>query len=63
MPHDIALDNDGNLFVADQVNHVIRRISTDNIVTTLAGAVGQEGCMDGQGSKARFNLPVRQTKN
>jgi len=33
----IAVDSKGNIYVADSGNHVIRKISTDNKVTTIAG--------------------------
>lgn len=36
-PGGIALDADGNLCIADTGNHVIRRISPDGRITTLAG--------------------------
>ena len=36
-PFSVASDNDGNVFVADGFNNVIREIDTDRNVTTLAG--------------------------
>jgi hypothetical protein len=33
----IAVDANGNIYVADEGNHVIRKISQDNKVTTIAG--------------------------
>lgn len=36
-PQSLALDPSGNLFVADSGNHVIRKISPDGIITTVAG--------------------------
>ncbi len=65
-PTGIAVDGSGNLFVADNLNHTIRKIAfdgTDWVVTTLAGNpsiqyVGQPGdYADGSGSAARFNRP------
>ena len=36
-PHDIAVDNSGNLYIADFYNHRIRRVDTNGIITTVAG--------------------------
>src|SRR5262249_8095260 len=36
-PSDIALDSTGNLFIADNANHRIRKVSTSGIITTVAG--------------------------
>jgi len=45
-----------NLFVVDASNFTIRRIFTPTgEVSTLAGAVGQQGYVDGTGSAARFS--------
>ena len=37
-PTGVAVDGDGNVLVADQLNHRIRRISPDGLVSTLAGS-------------------------
>ena len=55
-PQGIAIDIEGNLFVGDRDNHVIRKISPDGMVTTLAGT-GFAGYFDGAGSQAAFNGP------
>jgi sugar lactone lactonase YvrE len=57
-PMGLARDADGNLFVCDARNHVIRKISTLGVVTTLAGEPGEEGAVDGVGSDARFRFPA-----
>src|SRR5579863_241644 len=36
-PESIALDNKGNMYVADTGNSVIRRIATDGTIDTVAG--------------------------
>jgi PKD repeat protein len=41
-PHDVAVDADGVIYVADSNNHRIRRIGVDGIITTIAG-VGVSG--------------------
>src|SRR5262249_16318119 len=56
-PCSVAVDPDGNLFVADTGNDAVRKISATGEVSTLAGGRGsQDG--QGQGQEARFNHPV-----
>jgi len=57
-PVGITRDATGNVYVADQTNHVIRRITPAGVVTTLAGTAGTVGSTDGTGAAARFNLPT-----
>jgi hypothetical protein len=54
-PQGLAQGPDGTLYVADQGNQVIRRISPQGRVDTLAGSPGQAGALDGAGSAARFS--------
>jgi serine/threonine protein kinase/sugar lactone lactonase YvrE len=57
-PEDIAMDQRGNLYVADELNHSIRQIHADGTVTTLAGARdGDWGSLDGANEKAQFRNP------
>jgi len=55
-PAALALDSAGNLYVADNGNNVIRKISSKGNVTTLAGS-GARGAKDGTGTAATFNQP------
>jgi sugar lactone lactonase YvrE len=64
-PNGIAVDNVGNLFVADTANGTIRMVSPELIggqiqwqVTTIAGLAGAAGSADGANGAARFNRPA-----
>jgi|GEM_PF-1836454 len=58
-PSDLAFGSDGNLYVADALNHTIRRIALGSsaIVTTFAGLPETPGDFDGQGFDASFRTP------
>jgi gliding motility-associated-like protein len=56
-PAAIATDNQGNVYVVDANNRLIRKIATDGTVTTLAGSAGTAGSADGTGTAATFNGP------
>lgn len=45
----LATDTEGNIYLADTLNHVIRRVGTDGIITTIAGT-GAPG--NGSGTRA-----------
>lgn len=53
----VAVDGSGNAFVADTFNHTIRKIATDNEVTTFAGVAGSSGNVDGASGTSKFNNP------
>jgi sugar lactone lactonase YvrE len=53
-PTAIAADKQGNLYIADSGNFVVRKISRDGTVAVLAGTVGQKGIADGDLATARF---------
>ncbi len=56
-PEAIAVDATGNLYVADEFNHTVRKISAAGVITTLAGLAGVSGSADGVGNAARFYQP------
>lgn len=55
-PRGIAIDKEGNLYIADVNNHRIRKVDTKlNIVTTIAGS--GKGYKDGDPLEAQFDQP------
>ena len=58
-PAGIAVDSAGNVYVADEYNHTIRKIDTNANVTTLAGSPGVTGSMDGPGTRRCSIIPLR----
>ena len=57
-PSDVAFGPCGNLFVADSLNHVIRKIDVYGEVTTIAGVPGRYGYASGTADESLFNSPM-----
>jgi len=57
-PTGVAVDSVGNIYVADEGNHTIRKVTASGVVTTLAGTAGTSGSADGTGTDARFYVPT-----
>ena len=56
-PTAIDIDSDGNLYIADTMNHVIRKIAPNGTVSTIAGRAGTPGYADGDALQALFTEP------
>ena len=52
------MDSAGNVYVADTLNHLIRKVTPAGVVTTFAGGAGLVGSADGAGTAARFYAPT-----
>jgi gliding motility-associated-like protein len=55
-PHGVAVDQQGNVFVADRYGHKIRKITQAGTVSTFAGS-SSPGFANGTGAAASFNEP------
>lgn len=56
-PSGIAIDAKGVIYVGDTLNHVIRKITPDGMVTTLSGT-SSPSMKDGDAKTAAFNMPL-----
>jgi len=56
-PSGITVDSSGNLYVCDQFNSTIRKVSPTGVVTTVLGSTLITGSTDGIGASARLNWP------
>jgi hypothetical protein len=54
----VAVDNAGNVYVADQSSSLLRKVTPAGVVTTLAGSASSFQSKDGSNSVARFNRPA-----
>jgi hypothetical protein len=56
-PRQMIFDAVGDIILADEQNHCIRRITPDGMVTTVIGMGGTAGYVDGNSDIAQFNAP------
>lgn len=56
-PNGVAVDSLGTVYVADEGNHIIRKILPNGTVSTVAGIAGFGGAADGSAVTARFRFP------
>lgn len=56
-PEDVAIDAAGVLYVLEWTGSVVRKITPDGMVSTLAGKRNQTGSADGTGTNASFRWP------
>lgn len=59
VPNDVAADDNGNVYVTDELNHIVRKITPDGFIVTVAGTPEAKG-YNGDGGPAvlaRLNMP------
>lgn len=58
-PISVRVGGNGQIYIADSVNHLIRQVSTTGLVSTVAGTPGTSGNGNGTGvdNGASFSLP------
>lgn len=57
-PTGIVVDQENHIYVADTLNHCIRKIDQSGQVTLVAGTVGEAGYKDGIAGESYFNEPI-----
>lgn len=55
-PSDMVVDDNGNFYLADTLNNVIRKINTNQVISTVAGT-GSYGYVNGDADASEFGFP------
>ena len=55
MPHEIAFDKQGNMYIAERDSHVVRKVASNGVISTLAGT-GMAGFSGDGGPAAQAQL-------
>ena len=56
-PKGSVVDAQGNIYLCEAVNHIVRKLTPAGVSSTVAGRAGVAGTTDGTGDVARFNTP------
>jgi hypothetical protein len=57
-PYGLAIDDAGNLFIAERINNIIRKVDASGIITTYAGNRNSRLYGDGgQATSAQIDAP------
>jgi NHL repeat/Beta-propeller repeat len=54
-PTDIAIDNNGNLYIGDDGNSAVRKVDRNGLMTVVAGFGGSDFYKTGDGGPARIS--------
>ena len=58
-PMDVSFDNAGNIYIADTYNHVIRKVTSTGIISTVIGSGTQgSGCATTVATSCQLNTPM-----
>ena len=59
LPGDVTVDDNGNIYIADTYNMVIRKVNTSGVISTIAGTVSTTGYKGdgGAATNATFTFP------
>jgi sugar lactone lactonase YvrE len=57
-PAGMTIGSNGDIYVVDTINCLVRQVTPAGAVTTVAGTAGGSGTNDGTGPTAQFNYPL-----